>query len=328
MNPTETRAILTLSLLAAFVDGEKHERERAEIKRIAEGFSADDGLNLPTLYQDVLMKRVSIASAAAALESTESKQLAYEMAVCVCDADGTQSDAERRFLDEVRVTLGLSGSAAAAFVQDAEAMADAPLTTDAVTSTGATPTTSVSTTAAVPAVAGVTFDDAELDRRILNASIVNGALELLPETLSTMAIIPLQMKLVYGIGKSHGFELDRGHIKDFLATVGVGLTSQYLEQAGRKLLGGLLGKMGGGLLRGLGNQAVSSGMSFASTYALGHVAKRYYAGGRSLSTQTLKEVYANVMLEGSNLQTQYLPAIQEKARTLDAGKVLAMVRGA
>ena len=207
-------------------------------------------------------------------------------------------------------------------------MADAPLTTDAVTSTGATPTTSVSTTAAVPAVAGVTFDDAELDRRILNASIVNGALELLPETLSTMAIIPLQMKLVYGIGKSHGFELDRGHIKDFLATVGVGLTSQYLEQAGRKLLGGLLGKMGGGLLRGLGNQAVSSGMSFASTYALGHVAKRYYAGGRSLSTQTLKEVCANAMLEGRNLQTQYLPAIQEKARTLDAGKVLAMVRGA
>ena len=328
MNPTETRAILTVSLLAAFVDGEKHERERAEIKRIAEGLSADDGLNLPTLYQDVLMKRVSIASAAAALESTESKQLAYEMAVCVCDADGTQSDAERRFLDEVRVTLGLSGSAAAAFVQDAEAMADAPLTTDAVTPTGATPTTGVSTTAAVPAAAGVTFDDAELDRRILNASIVNGALELLPETLSTMAIIPLQMKLVYGIGKSHGFELDRGHIKDFLATVGVGLTSQYLEQAGRKLLGGLLGKMGGGLLRGLGNQAVSSGMSFASTYALGHVAKRYYAGGRSLSTQTLKEVYANVMQEGRSLQTQYLPAIQEKARTLDAGKVLAMVRGA
>ena len=328
MNPTETRAILTVSLLAAFVDGEKHERERAEIKRIAEGLSADDGLNLPTLYQDVLMKRVSIASAAAALESTESKQLAYEMAVCVCDADGTQSDAERRFLDEVRVTLGLSGSVAAAFVQDAEAMADAPLATDAVTPTGATPSTSVSTTATVPAAAGVTFDDAELDRRILNASIVNGALELLPETLSTMAIIPLQMKLVYGIGKSHGFELDRGHIKDFLATVGVGLTSQYLEQAGRKLLGGLLGKMGGGLLRGLGNQAVSSGMSFASTYALGHVAKRYYAGGRSLSTQTLKEVYANVMQEGRSLQTQYLPAIQEKARTLDAGKVLAMVRGA
>ena len=40
MQASETRAIVTLSLLAAFVDGEKHERERAEIKRIAEGLSA------------------------------------------------------------------------------------------------------------------------------------------------------------------------------------------------------------------------------------------------------------------------------------------------
>jgi hypothetical protein len=30
MTPSETKSIVTLSLLAAFVDGEKHERERAE----------------------------------------------------------------------------------------------------------------------------------------------------------------------------------------------------------------------------------------------------------------------------------------------------------
>ena len=64
MNPKETQAILTVSLLAAFADGDKHERERAEIKRIAEGLSQDDGVHLPTLYQDVLMKRVTLASAA------------------------------------------------------------------------------------------------------------------------------------------------------------------------------------------------------------------------------------------------------------------------
>ena len=77
---------------------------------------------------------------------------------------------------------------------------------------------------------------------ILNYSILNGALELLPQSLASMAIIPLQMKMVYRIGKSHGYELDRGHIKDFIATLGVGLTSQYVEQFGRKLVGGLLGR--------------------------------------------------------------------------------------
>ncbi|MDQ0588474.1 YcjF family protein [Variovorax paradoxus] len=315
MTPSETRAIVALSLLAAFVDGEKHERERAEIKRIAEGLSQADGVNLPTLYQDVLMKRVSLASVAGELESTESKQLAYEMAVCVCDADGAQSEAERMFLADVRTSLGLDASAAQ-FSQQAEDIAAAV----PVAATGA-----VATAAPVP---GLSPDSAELDKSILDASILNGALELLPETLSTMAIIPLQMKLVYRIGKAYGYELDSGHVKDFLATVGVGLTSQYLEQAGRKLLGGLLGKVGGGLLRGLGNQAVSSGMSFASTYALGHVAKRYYAGGRTLSAQMLKDTFSGVVQEGKSLQTQYLPAIQEKARTLNAGKVLSLVRGA
>jgi len=300
---------VTLSLLAAFVDGEKHERERAEIKRIAEGLSQADGVNLPTLYQDVLMKRVSLASVAGELKSTESRQLAYEMAVCVCDADGAQSDSERMFLADVRTSLGL-GASATGFSQQAEEIAAVPVAATAVATAANSP------------------DGAELDKTILNAAILNGALELLPETLSTMAIIPLQMKLVYRIGQAHGYQLDSGHVKDFLATVGVGLTSQYLEQAGRKLLGGLLGKVGGGLLRGLGNQAVSSGMSFASTYALGHVAKRYYAGGRTLSAQMLKDAFSGVVKEGQSLQTQYLPAIQEKARTLDAGKVLSLVRGA
>jgi hypothetical protein len=116
-------------------------------------------------------------------------------------------------------------------------------------------------------------------------------------------------------------------VKDFLATVGVGLTSQYLEQAGRKLLGGLLGRVGGGLLRGVGQQAVSSGMSFAATYALGHVAKRYYAGGRTLSTQMLKEAYAGITNEAKDMHGRYLPQMEQQARTLDVGKVMAMVRG-
>ena len=168
---------------------------------------------------------------------------------------------------------------------------------------------------------------AEMDSKILKAAILNGAIELLPENLSTLAIIPLQMRLVYQIGQSYGYELDRGHIKDLLAALGVGLTSQYLEEAGRKLLGGLLGKAGKGIFGGLGKQAVSSGMSFASTYALGHVANQYYAGGRQLSTDMLKDAYQHVMQDGRQLQARYLPQMQDTARGLNTAKILSMVRG-
>ena len=322
----ETRAILTLCLLASFADGEKHERERDEIKRVAQNFSDGDAAHLSTLYQDVLLQRTTLADVVARLHSTEARQLAYEMAVCVCDADGTLSDAEQRFLAEARTALGLDAGAAADFVQQAQAMATVPVSGLPVP--GLPVAVDVAGVAGAAAAAPAAVDEAALDSAILNAAIVNGALELLPETLSTLAIIPLQMKLVWRIGKAYGFELDSGHIKDFVATVGVGLTSQYLEQAGRKLLGGLLGRVGGGLLRGAGNQAVSTGMSFATTYALGQVAKRYYAGGRTLSTQMLKEAYANTVQEAQGLSARYLPDIQARAKTLNAGSVLAMVRGA
>ncbi|HET7865167.1 MAG TPA: TerB family tellurite resistance protein, partial [Burkholderiaceae bacterium] len=191
MTASETRAILTVSLLAVFADGDKHERERDEIKRIAEGLSQTDAVHLPTLYQDVLMKRVTLTTALPALQSSASRQLAYEMAACVCDADGAQSPAEQAFLAELGSALGIGAASATQFSGQAEALATVPL-----------------------AAAGAAVPHAELDAEILNAAILNGALELLPETLSTMAIIPLQMKLVYRIGKAHGYELDSGHVKD------------------------------------------------------------------------------------------------------------------
>ena len=307
MNEQEQKSILTVCLMAAFADGTKHEREREEVKRVAASLAGDASTHIAVLYQDVLLKRVSVPQVTAALSSPEMKQLAFEMAVCVCDADGTQSEAERAFLGELRTALQLDAGHARTYTEQAEAVAAAPVQPPAPTHAS-------------------TMSPEEMDKKILNAAILNGALELLPESLSTMAIIPLQMKLVYGIGKSFGFELDRGHIKDFLATIGVGLTSQYLEQAGRKLLGGLLGRIGGGILGGLGKQAVSSGMSFASTYALGHVAKRYYGGGRTLSTQMLRESFDGILNEAKGLQTRYLPEMQERARTLNTARVLELVR--
>lgn len=330
MTRTETQAIISLSLMAAFADGDKHDRERAEVKRIADALAQSDAVHLPTLVQQVLMKRVDMASATAELRSAEARQLAYEMAVCVCDADGVQSVPEQKFLAELRTLLGLDAGQARQFTADAEAVAAAPLDGPVHAVPGAAASAPVPAPAVAAGGAGArtsSVGEQELDRTILNAAITNGALELLPETLSTMAIIPLQMRLVFRIGQAYGYELDSGHIKDFLATVGVGLTSQYLEQAGRKLLGGLLGRMGGGLARGLGQQAVSSGMSFVATYALGHVAKRYYAGGRTLSTQMLREAYASISSEAQGLQGRFLPQMQQQARTMDVGQVMSMVRG-
>jgi uncharacterized protein (DUF697 family) len=237
------------------------------------------------------------------------------MAVCVCDADGAHSPTEKAFLDQLRDLLGLDAAKSASFVNDAAAIASAP-----VAATAAAASNNVE-----PHFAS-TMTNEEMDKMILNYSILNGALELLPQSLASMAIIPLQMKMVYRLGKLHGFELDRSSIKDFLATLGVGLTSQYVEQIGRRLIGGLLGKIAGGIGGGLGSAATGSAFSFASTYALGQVAKRYYAGGRTINTDTLKSAFSGLLSEAKSMQTRYLPDIQQRAKTLDISQVMQAVR--
>ena len=67
--------------------------------------------------------------------------------------------------------------------------------------------------------------------------------------------------------------------------------------------------------------------SFATTYALGQAAKRYYAGGRVMSTALLRETFQDLLAPAKQMQAQYLPQIQQKAATLDAGQIMAMVRG-
>jgi len=228
--------------------------------------------------------------------------------VCVCQADGLLQDPEKQFLAELRQTLRLDAPTAEAHQQVSQAMVEQPL---------ATP----------PPLVIDPGRDADLDRLILNAAILNGALEIMPHTLATMAIIPLQMRMVYQVGKRFGYELDRGHIKDFIATVGVGLSSQVFEGFAQRLVGGLTRGLAGRLVGGLAGQAAGSAFAFATTYALGQVARRYYASGRSLTKEQLKEVFSAMLAEARNLQGRYSGDIAQKSRQVNMAEILPLARG-
>jgi uncharacterized protein (DUF697 family) len=100
-----------------------------------------------------------------------------------------------------------------------------------------------------------------------------------------------------------------------------------VEQIGRRLIGGLLGTLAGGVGRMAGGAVTGSAFSFATTYALGQVAKRNYADGRTLSTAALKESFASMLSDARQLQTQYLPDIRQKAQTINVAQVMKEVSG-
>lgn len=295
-------AIAALCVMAAFADGRKSDVERERLRGIIAGL---DGAALADVYQSVLLRRTTLEAEVARLQSAEERQLAYEMAVCICDADGVADPAERAFLDRLRRALGLDAGAAEA-VQAADAL----------------------TVAAEPvppaAAAGAAFD---AERAILNYAVLTAGLELLPQSMASLAIIPLQMKMVYRIGAAHGVALDRGQVTELLGALGIGLTGQLVETFARKLLGGFARKAGGKMLGGLTRSAVGAAATFATTYAIGQVAQSYYAGGRRLDGAELQRLFAAKSGEARALYGQYQGEIESRARTIDLQQLLPMIRG-
>lgn len=303
MNPDNTHdSLLAICLFAAFSNGEQCEAERLEIARYAEEMDAD---NLAALSRKILMGKLSLAQACEDLTENTDRMLAYEMARSICEAGGSIATEEEDFLADLRRHLALGEAEAITVDEQVDSVALAPL-------------------------ASGKPEAAETDSSgmILKYAILNGALELLPQTMATVVIIPMQMKMVYRIGKANGVELDRSNIKDFLATVGIGLGSQMVEGFARKMAGKFGRKLGGKTAGKVADQLTGSAMSFASTYAIGHVAQRYYSGGRNLAAPDMKKLIGPLQTQARELHTQYLPQIQERAKTLDTAAIFSLVRGA
>jgi len=305
MNESDREPIITIALLAALADGQATPEEKAELEK---GMGRLGVSNLESIAGRVAAGQIQVESVAGGLSGDDARRLAYETAVVVCHSDGPANEKETRFLSELRTTLGLDASSVASVEQGAAAASGAPVTSAARIGAG-TP----------PPVAG-------LDEFIQQQAIIAGALELLPEGLANIAILPIQLRMVYQIGQRNGQQLDANQIKDLAGTLGIGAAAQVVEGAVRKLFGGLTKGLFGGLVGGATGVAAGAAVTFATTYALGHVAKQYYAQGRRLSTADLRALFARFQDEARALFPRLQDQVQAQARSLNLQSLLASFR--
>ena len=300
LTSSEKEAAGRILILAALADGTLNEAERAEIKRLTEGL---DG-GLAQYYGQVLAGEARLTDAARALPSVESKELVYEMAAGVCNADQALTEAEEKFLTELRDALQLDP------VKTAEVLSASSFLREA------------------PPIIGIgnaqTPPSAGLDELIRDRAILAGALELMPQRLATMAIVPIQMRMVYQVGKAYGYELDLTHTREFFATVGLGLTSQVVEGYLSKFVGHVTRRFAGRIVGALATQAAESAVAFVTTYAIGQVAKTYYGSGRTLSAAQLRDTFSAMLNEGRSLQTRYASEISQRASSLRVSDFLPL----
>ncbi|MBK6843947.1 MAG: DUF533 domain-containing protein [Gemmatimonadetes bacterium] len=295
MNPQDAHTIIAIAALAANADGTLGQEERVSIISAAEhlGLSGDD----PRLH-GVMTGSGDVAQLAHALTSDEARIAAYDVAAAVCHADGTPNAQESAFLSALSRELGAvapSPEAAATLGAAAQAVSTAP--------TGSA--------------------NGDLDTFILDQAMLAGAAELLPHRFSGMAILPLQLRMVYQIGQRHGQQFDMSQAKDLAAVFGIGAAGHLMEGIVR----GVLGSVGRGLLGGLLGSATGAAagvaVTFATTYALGHAAEQYYAQGRTLSTSDLKALFTRFQGEANTV----FPRAERRIRELAAGSSLDSLLG-
>ena len=299
MNDQDREPIVAIALMAALADGQATTGEKSRLTALGTSLGLAD---IGALAGKVAMGNLTLTEVATRLSDAEARTTAYETAVAVCNADGAANAQETRFLQELRTSLGLDASAVASTDAEAAAIAGAPLAVGS----------------------GAPASPAGIDEMIQKQAIITGALELLPDRLANMAIIPLQLRLVYQIGQAYGQKMDADQVKDLAGTLGIGAAAQVAESAVRKLLGGLAGGLLGRALGGTTGLAAGAAVSFASTYALGHVAKQYYAQGRSLSGEDLRALFTRFQAEAKTLFPKVEQQVQAQAKSVNVKQLLGL----
>ncbi len=317
MDAKDRDAITAIALIAALADGKRQPEEAAELERIAIelGGSAEYG----AIARQVLAGKVRLTDLAQGLQDPAVRQKAYEMAVAVCHADGVADEREKAFLADLRLSLHLDDAETTTVHHAAQILAATP-----VSAPGPSLADVPRTTLPRPSQAGlpVVSDDEALDDLILKTSILAAALELLPQALASLAIVPVQGRMVYRIGSDFGQRLDADQITDLAGVMGIGAAAQVFEGTARRLLSGMLGH-GVGSIAGT---ATGGALTFAATYAMGHAAKQYYAQGRRLSREDLRGLFTRFRGEATELFPRVEAAIREQAKRLDLDDLLHQLR--
>jgi uncharacterized protein (DUF697 family)/tellurite resistance protein len=295
MNAQDAETIIAIAALAAIADGNQNDSEQASVASAAArlGFAGAEALT-----RRAASGSLDLAALCAQLTDDEVRHAAYETASAVCRADGELNARETAFLADLERALGVTAGEGHPGAPGAEVV-------------------EVSATASGGAPRG-----GDMDTFILDQAMLTAACEILPDRLASMAILPLQLRLVYSIGQKHGQALDLSQAKDLAAALGIGAAAQVMESVVRRSLGGIAGGLLGGLLGGAAGVASGMAVTFAASYALGHAADQYYAQGRQLSSADLKALFTRFQRDAQDIYPRVEQRIRTLATTADIGSLL------
>lgn len=301
MKTSDHAPLIAIAMMASRADGHTGSAEQKAVDDVVARIGNPD---VTKLAQQVEAGTLRLADVASRLSDEEVRRVAYEGSLAIINADGVATDAEHRFLTELREALGISEPEVEDVTRTAETIAATP----------------------VSEVRSGKLPADPVDEMILQQAMLTGALEILPDRLASIAILPLQLRLVYQIGQRHGQRLDLNQVKDLAGALGIGVAAQSVQGAALKLIGGLAGGLLGGAVGGAARIATGAVASFSTTYALGYVAETYYKQGRRIDMGDLKALFERFQIEAKTVYPRVEQQIKQQSSTLNLDSLLQGLR--
>jgi uncharacterized protein (DUF697 family) len=113
-------------------------------------------------------------------------------------------------------------------------------------------------------------------------SVAAGAVTIQPlPIVDTVLVTPIQIGMVQGIGKIHGYKLDSKSIVEILGTFGASIVAQNMIMAAAKFIPFV-------------GWVVSISIGYALTWAIGEVSDHYFKNGRHVDEAELKAMFERV----------------------------------
>jgi uncharacterized protein (DUF697 family) len=279
----EALAGIRLMICMAKADGVFKPDERYTLEDELAGAALPDGLTVEKLLEE----NNDPAALAEQIKSPEARDFTYASVYALAYCDRELAEAEEKLLSILRAAWGIKKDEDAAL---AAALAPAR--------NAEKPDCALSARIDDPAKRDEAFR--KLLFRYNALTSVTGAIPI--PAVPDLLIVPMQVKMIYDIASLFGVQADKKTVQLMFETLGVG--------TGARIGIAMLSKF----IPGWGS-VVGATSAFATTYALGKVAYRYFQSEGRASIESLKPMFREELEHGKEEYKKQRPALDEAQKT-------------
>lgn len=279
VTPKEGTACLRALVVVAKADGKISAEERAALQA---AFAAlPDATDLETFLEET----ANLDDVLAEITSPVAREQLWQSAFGMIHADGTATVEERRLVDKIRMTFQIDEAKASATKRLLDEAKETLLPSS------------------IQPIEDPLRRQQEIDQDVLKYSVLSAVLGAFPvpgvAIATDLAVVALQLKLVRDIGQYWGHKVDKDAAKSLLAGLGLGTGARIAVSNLAKLVP-------------VWGSAFGATTAFATTWALGKIANRYFEGGQKTEIAELKGQMKAMEKAGKDAYAQQKEAIVRK----------------